>query len=125
MIRTLRGTTSTFSPCLRFLMQWYAIYYFQVALEDEKRAAADRDLALKKATYKAEVNQAEAAAEVAFEIEKAKQGQTVSVKRALCTSAAASTEWYYCVETYITAQPRIPSGILRSETWVYCSGDYQ
>eukprot|EP00752_Nemacystus_decipiens_P013019 g11517.t1 len=48
-----------------------------VAMEDEKRALADRDLALKKAAYKAEVNHAEATAEVAFDIEKAKQGQTV------------------------------------------------
>lgn len=46
-------------------------------MEDEKRAAADRDLAIKRAAYKAEVNQAEAAAAVAFDIEKAKQGQTV------------------------------------------------
>lgn len=61
-------------------------------MENEKRAAADRDLAIKRATYKAEVNQAEAAAEVAFEIEKAKQGQTVSAERALYTSAAASTK---------------------------------
>lgn len=46
-------------------------------MEDEKKAAADRDLALKKAAYKAEVNHAEATAEVAFDIEKAKQGQSV------------------------------------------------
>ena len=46
-------------------------------MEDEKKALADRDLALKKAAYKAEVNHAEATAEVAFDIEKAKQGQTV------------------------------------------------
>lgn len=46
-------------------------------MEDEKRAAADRDLAIKRAAYKAEVNQAEATASVAFDIEKAKQGQTV------------------------------------------------
>ena len=46
-------------------------------MEYEKRALADRDLALKKAAYKAEVNHAEATAEVAFDIEKAKQGQTV------------------------------------------------
>ena len=61
----------------------------QVALENEKRAGADRDLAIKKAEYKAEVNQAEATAEVAFDIEKAKQGQTVSAlpakgRRLLC-----------------------------------------
>ena len=49
----------------------------QVAMEDEKRAMADRDLAVKKAAYKAEVNHAEATAQVAFDIEKAKQGQTV------------------------------------------------
>ncbi|CAM9159546.1 unnamed protein product [Ectocarpus sp. 12 AP-2014] len=48
-----------------------------VAMEDEKRAAADRDLAIKKAAYKAEVNHAEATAAVAFDIEKARQGQTV------------------------------------------------
>ena len=54
---------------------------WQVAMEDEKRAAADRDLALKKAAYKAEVNHAEATAEVAFDIEKAKQGQTVVRER--------------------------------------------
>lgn len=59
--------------------------YLKVALEDEKRAAADRDLALKRATYKAEVNKAEAAAQVAYEIEKAKQGQTVSTEPGLYT----------------------------------------
>ncbi|CAN0499016.1 unnamed protein product, partial [Ectocarpus sp. 8 AP-2014] len=36
-----------------------------------------RDLAIKKAAYKAEVNHAEATAAVAFDIEKARQGQTV------------------------------------------------
>lgn len=51
----------------------------QVATEDEKRAAADRDLMVKKATYKTEINQAQAAAEVAFDIEKAKQGQMVRI----------------------------------------------
>lgn len=49
----------------------------QVADEDAKRAAADRDLAVKKAAYKTEINDAEATAEVAFEIQKAKQGQAV------------------------------------------------
>ena len=49
-------------------------------MEDEKRAGADRDLAIKRAAYKAEINQAQATAEVAFDIEKAKQGQTVSRK---------------------------------------------
>lgn len=47
-------------------------------MENEKRAEADRDLAIKKASYKAEVNHAEATAELAFDIEKAKRGQTVS-----------------------------------------------
>ena len=47
-------------------------------MEDEKRAAADRDLMVKKAAYKKEINQAQAAAEVAFDIEKAKQEQIVS-----------------------------------------------
>lgn len=50
----------------------------QVAAENEKKAAADRDLAVKKAAYKTEVNAREATAAVAFEIEKARQGQTVS-----------------------------------------------
>lgn len=55
--------------------------HVSVAMEDEKRAAADRDLAIKRAAYKAEVNHAEATAEVAFEIEKARQGQTVVRER--------------------------------------------
>lgn len=49
----------------------------KVAAENEKRAAADRDLAVKKAAHKSEVNAALAAADVASEIERAKQGQTV------------------------------------------------
>lgn len=48
-----------------------------MANENEKRAAADRDLAVKRAMYKTEVNHAQATAEVAFDIEKARQGQTV------------------------------------------------
>lgn len=48
-----------------------------MALENERRAAADRDLEVKTASYKTEINKAQAAAEVAFDIEKAKQGQTV------------------------------------------------
>ncbi|CAM9291103.1 unnamed protein product, partial [Hapterophycus canaliculatus] len=56
---------------------YHAEAHVGVAMEDEKRAAADRDLAIKRAAYKAEVNQAEAAAAVAFDIEKAKQGQSV------------------------------------------------
>jgi len=48
-----------------------------MASENERRAAADRDLEVKTASYKMEINQAQAAAEVAFDIEKAKQGQTV------------------------------------------------
>lgn len=51
--------------------------HVQVAAENEKKAAADRDLAVKKAAYKTEVNAREATAAVAFEIEKARQGQTV------------------------------------------------
>lgn len=47
--------------------------------EQQKRAAADRDLALKRAAFQSEVNSAEATAAVAYEIEKAKQGQTVSI----------------------------------------------
>ncbi len=45
--------------------------------ENERRAAADRDLAVKKASYQSEVNAAVAAADAAKEIERAKQGQTV------------------------------------------------
>lgn len=48
-----------------------------MAKEDEKREAANRDLKIKKAHFKAEVNEAQAAAEVAFDIEKAKQEQMV------------------------------------------------
>lgn len=48
-----------------------------MAKEDEKREAADRDLKVKKAEYMAEVNEAQAIAGVAFDIEKAKQGQMV------------------------------------------------
>ncbi|CAM9317725.1 unnamed protein product [Ascophyllum nodosum] len=55
--------------------------HVNVAMEDEKRAAADRDLMVKKAAYKKEINQAQAAAEVAFDIEKAKQEQIVVKER--------------------------------------------
>ena len=55
-------------------------------MEDEKRAAADRDLMVKRATYKTQINQASATAEVAFEIEKAKQGQMVRTVSARITA---------------------------------------
>eukprot|EP00904_Undaria_pinnatifida_P005772 jgi/Undpi1/2324/HiC_scaffold_13.g05707.m1 len=51
--------------------------HVSVAAEKEKRAAADRDLAVKQASYKSEINSAEAAAKAAFDIEKARQGQAV------------------------------------------------
>lgn len=55
----------------------------QVAAEEEKKAAADRDLAIKRAAFKSEVNTAEASAQKAFEIESAKQGQTVRLPATL------------------------------------------
>lgn len=48
-----------------------------MAAENEKKAAADRDLAVKQAEYKKEINATEATAVVAFDIEKARQGQQV------------------------------------------------
>lgn len=51
----------------------------QVTTQETKKAAADKELMIKKAEYKAEVNKAEAQATVAFEIEKAIQGQEVGV----------------------------------------------
>ena len=53
----------------------------QVAMEEAEHAEADRDLALKKAAYKEEVNIAEAAADFAIQMEKAKQAQAVSTYR--------------------------------------------
>lgn len=50
----------------------------QVAADTEKRAAADRDLALKQATYKSQINAAQASAAVAYDIEMARQQQQVN-----------------------------------------------
>lgn len=62
-------------------------------MENEKRAAADRDLAIKKAAYLTETNCASATADVAYAIQKAKQDQTV---RACACVRACSYDMRTC-----------------------------
>lgn len=97
-----------------------------MASENEKKAAADRDLAIKKALFKTEINASEAKAAVAFDIEKAKQGQVVSGtngQRTLYRGRDARADRLFCTENQASVLRRQRSRVVLSTSEMGTAND--